>query len=593
MQASHGYRSPENGAIVAAETRMKKGPLPLVVGVTGHRDLVPDDAPRIVERTHALFAELAEKYQHTPLVLMSSLAEGADRLVARTALECGVDLYAVLPMSAQAYECDFESEESRVEFRELMRRSFNSTVIGAPLGTDAGPAQHSGPYRDRQYALSGAFLVSHSQIIIALWDGDREELLGGTSQIVRFALRGVPAEYLSAPTELLRANETGAVYHIRVGRRGKPKNAGTPADGWIYPGDEQMESGRARTSFGRSLRALERFNRDAVDSIRPAASSATGPLLSDDERMRFQLDPAMTYVWDVFVRADSLAMWCRNRTHAAMLAVFGTIAAAATLFAVFTNFRAYVPGQIYLIFLGLVLLAIAVDLAVTRSGLQDRFQDYRALAEGLRVEFYWRLGRVRESVYDHYLARQEGELNWIRNAMRAAHLHEPAGAVEPADGHGRETLLELVLARWTNEQERYFKAAAVDEQRRARRIRRVSKACLVVAGVAAIALATIKALEYQFKDSFPWLVTAVTLSLAGAALLTGYAQMRAYEEHARRDERMRELFHIAGERLEILLREGNLSGATTVLFQLGREALAETCDWLLLHRERQIEVPTG
>ena len=57
--------------------------------------------------------------------------------------------------------------------------------------------------------------------------------------------------------------------------------------------------------------------------------------------------------------------------------------------------------------------------------------------------------------------------------------------------------------------------------------------------------------------------------------------------------RMRELFHIAGERLEILLREGNLSGATTVLFQLGREALAETCDWLLLHRERQIEVPTG
>ena len=120
------------------------GPLPLVVGVTGHRDLVPDDAPRIIERVRALFTELAERYNHTPLVLMSSLAEGADRLVARAALECGVDLYAVLPMSAEAYEHDFESEESRVEFRELMRRSSGATVVGTTPGADAS-GEHPGP----------------------------------------------------------------------------------------------------------------------------------------------------------------------------------------------------------------------------------------------------------------------------------------------------------------------------------------------------------------------------------------------------------------------------------------------------------------
>ncbi len=573
----------------------KVGPLPLVVGVTGHRDLVPDDAPRIIERVRALFTELAERYNHTPLVLMSSLAEGADRLVARAALECGVDLYAVLPMSAEAYEHDFESEESRVEFRELMRRSSGATVVGTTPGADAEPAQHRGPDRDRQYALSGAFLVSHSQIIIALWDGDPDELPGGTSQVVRFALRGVPAQFLSAPAELLRANETGAVYHVRVGRRGKPKKAGAPADGWIFPEDVQAQSRRGRTSFERSLRALERFNRDAVSSKRGAASRPAAPLLSDDDRTRFHLDPAMTYASDVFTRADSLAMWCRNRTHAAMLAVFGIIAAAALLFAIFTNFHDLVlrPEQIYLVFLGLVVLAIAVNLAVTRSGLQDRFQDYRALAEGLRVEFYWRLARVRESVYDHYLARQEGELDWIRNAMRAARLHQPNGAAGPSEDPARESLLELVLARWANEQERYFQGAAVDEQRRAARIRFASKMCLIVAGIAAVALATIKGLEGQYKFLFPWLVTAVTLSLAGAALLTGYAQMRAYDEHARRYERMRELFHIAGERLTALLRARDLSGANAVLVQLGREALAETCDWLLLHRERQIEVPTG
>ncbi len=82
----------------------------------------------------------------------------------------------------------------------------------------------------------------------------------------------------------------------------------------------------------------------------------------------------------------------------------------------------------YAVFLALVVLAVIVAVWVKGVGLQDRFQDYRALAEGLRVEFYWRLARVRESVYDHYLARQEGELDWIRNAMRAARLHEPNGA---------------------------------------------------------------------------------------------------------------------------------------------------------------------
>ncbi len=117
--------------------------------------------------------------------------------------------------------------------------------------------------------------------------------------------------------------------------------------------------------------------------------------------------------------------------------------------------------------------------------------------------------------------------------------------------------------------------------------------CLGIAGLAGIALAVAKILAGRLNHAFPWSVTIVTLALAGAALLTGYAQMRAYDEHARRYERMRELFHLAGERLSALLREGDLNGAKAVLVQLGREALAETCDWLLLHRERQIEVPTG
>ena len=81
--------------------------------------------------------------------------------------------------------------------------------------------------------------------------------------------------------------------------------------------------------------------------------------------------------------------------------------------------------------------------------------------------------------------------------------------------------------------------------------------------------------------------------LAGAGLFSGYAQKRAHDEHARRYQRMRLLYKIAGERVSLLLQERDVAAAQSVLVQLGREALAETCDWLLLHRERQIDVPTA
>ncbi len=64
-------------------------------------------------------------------------------------------------------------------------------------------------------------------------------------------------------------------------------------------------------------------------------------------------------------------------------------------------------------------------------------------------------------------------------------------------------------------------------------------------------------------------------------------------KHARRYRRMAALYDIAGKRVALLLRHRDLEAARGVLVQLGREALAETCDWLLLHRERQIDVPTG
>ena len=381
---------------------------------------------------------------------------------------------------------------------------------------------------------------------------------------------------------------------MRTARQSATRVGSTVAASWLYPGDNPANgaANSARAAFEENLRSLERFNRDAVTSpIDRQASRSAEALLPSSEAGSFGAGgPFLEYTRALFGQADALALRCRDATHAAMISIFCTIGVAAAFFSLFANLF---PGSVILYFCFLVLVAIALvtNALVEHSRLQDRFQDYRALAEGLRVAFYWRLAGIHESVYDHYLPRQEGELEWIRDAMRAARFRrqtEPDPSVTTTQAHA---LLDAILARWIKDEGAYFSRACRKEREMGTRIKFAARLCLVATAIIAIALAVTLAARSTAYQSL--LLMLLTLMLAGAGLFTGYAQKRAHEEHARRYERMSVLFKIACERVELLLTEKNATAARTVLMHLGREALAETCDWLILHREREIEVPTA
>lgn len=581
-------------SIMMQRPAAEKALLPLIVAVTGHRDLNRDEIAVVTERVQSLFATLHEKYPHTPVLLLSSLAEGADRLVARIAMDCGAELYAVLPMPRDTYEKDFASPESLQEFRELMDRRSGEVVVASADEPDTDSVDVPGPARDRRYAMAGAFTVSYSQILIALWDGNQDEVLGGTSQVVRFALRGVPPRYLSGSKEPLRTNETGAVYHVRTSRASASRTDSSNDAAWLYPGADSADAesiASTRALFEESLRSLERFNREAgASKIESQARAGAQSLLSPQDMALLDQGPVLQYTRSLFGAADALALRCRNWTHAAMISIFLSIALAAIALALYSNLF-QTQAALYAAFLALVAVAFGINLAVSRKRMQDRFQDYRALAEGFRVQFYWQLAGISESVYDHYLARQQGELDWIRNAMRASRFRRQQEPDSRTSGAGRQKLLAMILARWINDQAAYFSRAVDDERKKSVRIKAAATICLIASGVLAVVLGT--SLMQHLPAYRELLIMFLTLALAGAGLLTGYAQKRAHEEHARRYQRMRVLYKIAGDRISSFLRENDLAAARAVLVQLGREALAETCDWLLLHRERQIDVPTA
>lgn len=206
-------------------TEAAHGIFPMVLGVTGHRDLRVEDERILEQRVLDLIRMIKRTYPHTPLVLLSPLAEGADRLVAEVALAEGVQLVAPLPMPAEEYESDFEDEISREAFRNLLRRAAYSFSL--PLRSSLTMIREGGQARSLQYEQVGAYIARHSQILIALWDGISLNLTGGTSRIIEFQLRGVPEPYAS-PRSPLDQLETGLVYHILTPRRTNPCPAGVP-----------------------------------------------------------------------------------------------------------------------------------------------------------------------------------------------------------------------------------------------------------------------------------------------------------------------------------------------------------------------------
>ena len=156
----------------------------LRIGVSGHR--VPPKLPEeseaplraLVDRTLAAIAVTARKANTaSALVIVSSLAEGSDRIVAAAGLAAGFALQAVLPFEKAEYERDFETPMSRSEFEELLGRA-----------CDVFELDGAADERPRAYEAAGLFMLANIDVLVAIWDGGVAAGIGGTAQMVERAI---------------------------------------------------------------------------------------------------------------------------------------------------------------------------------------------------------------------------------------------------------------------------------------------------------------------------------------------------------------------------------------------------------------------
>ena len=173
----------------------------LRVGVTGHRRI--DDPEGVSAAVREALGRVRERFAGTGaarLEAVSPLAEGADRLVARAVLaEPGAALTVPLPFPADDYATDFAAPGSNAEFEELLERAARVELMRPSTTT-----------REEGYECAGRWVVEHSDVLLALWDGAPSQGRGGTAEMVDLRPPPRPARLLD-PHQRRRAHREGAL----------------------------------------------------------------------------------------------------------------------------------------------------------------------------------------------------------------------------------------------------------------------------------------------------------------------------------------------------------------------------------------------
>ncbi|MDA7980399.1 MAG: hypothetical protein MPJ50_16700 [Pirellulales bacterium] len=545
--------------------------IPFVIGVTGHRELPLEDLDKIKSVLRDLFAEVQSLLPETPLRVLSPLAEGADRLVAEIALELGVELVAVLPFPAADYEQDFGSPESTDEFRRLVQNSVG--VVTIPPHSDAKQAPQTSDPRAIQYALTGAFVAEHSQLMIALWDGEYTGKLGGTWQVVDFVRHGIPVS-LRAHGDQLSQEELGDVARVPVDRTTSGKAITLE---FLVDNQEEPVALKDAPTMALARRNLNTFN------LKSKALSRESRASECIESKQISQGGATCDIREQFVIADALAIRMQRIYLRAWAAVLYLSFTAAITLQIHLN---AVSGWLLSVAYGaIIVVAFSVYYGIKLFRVEERYLDYRALAEGLRVQTHWLAAGMHNPVCQFYLHRQHSELRWIRTAIRNATFKATSLDSNPDDRASFDVRVSAISTNWLQEQLSYFTHAA---QKAVRAERRWTWAARIMLGVGVILAAIKSSLGHS-----PWLVVLVAAPTILVAIFTLHLQNRKFGPLAQQASRMASLFKCALKRLKELQATSkpmNLE-LEQLLQQLGREVLAENAEWVTLHRDRPISTP--
>ena len=573
----------------ALERPTNQGPVPFLVGITGHRDLRSEDQNVVEASLQRIFQSLIRAMPMTPVWLITGMASGADQVVAQIAQKQGLRVVPILPMPRQDYEQDF-SETELATFRALMQ---GHAAVELPWIAD--PTKQN---RSRQYQALGTAISNHCQLLIALWDGseglDGPCAPGGTADVVRQHLRGIAPD-IQDPERALDLSPFGVVAHIVTPRLKHPvpkQPAGMVQ--WLtvdplHPTRCVPERLVRERLAGWTMRT-DRLNREILKGRSTPLPESTDPgvvlqaryqeidaVASRLQRRAMGKLPRPTRgILEEILRGLTLTsrMGVIHWVYALGFLGVALQQAAPVLSSLLPTYLGFLPTVLGYV---LMLCALAIHVIAWWRDLSGRYLDYRALAEGLRVALVWRQCGSTESVADHYLSRHRGSADWVRLVVRSLELEARlVGTETKIPTLPQEELRTKLRQNWLCDQQQYFSRALERDAWNLGRFQRLAMIFMLSCVVVGI---------MQSFITMPAFVSFLTILMQFASLaLFAFPGAIALAEHANAYRRSEEIF----SRAITWLDAGGDPKA--VAHALGRESLDENAHWLVLHRQKPVDV---
>ena len=559
-------------------------------------------------------------------MVISSLAEGADRLVAEAILDRPGSLLEVpLPLSRDDYQADFKSDESKAAFAKLYGQA--SLVTRAPCFES----------RDSAYEWAGLAMVGRSDIVIAVWDGLPSRGVGGSADIVKLARRyGRPVVHIPAGS-----GQEIQVLPLLAEDGPSPSSMGgeQASSGSDTQPPERVSSADPFAQLRRALRGMEAYNRIDIGASRLAAAS---------ERARTDLmtcitapegraiwEPIASWLVPRYATADLLAKAARVRVKWLLAITFAFPVLAIATVAVQSQFLPGLRGLLWaeVAFLIAVPLMMGFDrisrLRPDRAdkrtrrrwlpmSAQQQWVTCRHLAERLRSAFFLAAvelpparGTEEEprGVNDEYGDVEAVDPQPLRvDSSPIPSLHESAQSWAPrvyAEGwaprlyaeiwHGRPhavvTHSDLPLVRdvlaeqWIRGQETYhFQAAHRNRRNDHIATTSITAVFVVTAAVAALHATGVGAGSSYVEKALTLIAIVFPALAAGTAALTHHFEFRRHRETS---ESMRRRLRYAAD---VVARAPTLPELRREAEAAERLIMTENRDWFTLMRLHELEL---
>jgi hypothetical protein len=462
------------------------------VGIVGHRTLAPEIAQAARAQTESLLRALAKllnppgSVHEIPIVLMSPLAEGADRIfveAGQAVFGYRLRIVATLPKTLDRYEQDFP--ETVDAFRSLIARC--EQVIVSPLANNPNASD------EERYANAADLMLTQCNLIISVWDGVAGRA-GGTHDAVRH--RFEEPQRFGTPDA---ANRSGPQVVLAVPN----KNESQPLDA--------IFSEMVRT---KSVVTLAQATTTADPLTEHRGWLAEYARVAHEVRAE-QGSAAQGYAdaSSLFVAADTVAGKNQRRVtrRATVMSLAFALASTLCIFAgtLFPKFPANYLGPV------LIIVFVLAWSALRKHTRYRLYRTARLYAEGMRVQSAIDEMKVPVRAFD-LLPNRRGELaTSFRELLRSS-----APSVR-ADSRGPLSRLES-CAGWAPDQLAYYAQAHDTRKERLKRREFIRKYGLIGGGTVLVFANTIVGLlASQSGMVFPKLLQPILQASALSAIAAG------------------------------------------------------------------------